>query len=59
MQQFFEEENTKFGVTRVEALRRTKQMIREETDNLSGLTSKLKSYLNDLDSCFAVFDAQE
>ena len=59
MQQFFEAENTKFGVTRVEALRRTKLMIREETDNLAGLTSKLRSYLNDLEPCFAVFKAQE
>ena len=34
-------------------------MIRNETDNLAGLTSKLKSYLNDLEPCFAVFEAQE
>ena len=59
MQTYFDTELEKFGVTRAEALSRTKQMIRDETDNISGLTSKLKGYLNDLDAAFAVFEAQE
>ena len=59
MQKFFDCENEKFGVTRIEALSRTKLMIRKETEHISGLTSKLNGYLKDLDMAFAVFEGQE
>ena len=41
-------EANKFGVTKAEALSTTREMIREEAEQISGLTCKLKGYLNDL-----------
>ena len=34
-------------------------MLRDESGEISGITSKLKSYFMDLNSAFLVFDAQE
>ena len=59
MEKFFKAETSKFGVTSQEALQRTEIMIRNESEQVNGLTSKLKSYLNDLDAALAVFEAQE
>ena len=57
MDRFWKMEANKFGVTKAEALSTTREMIREEAEQISGLTCKLKGYLNDLQAAFDVFDA--
>ena len=42
-----------------EALERTRLMLQNNSEHIAGLTCKLKSYLNDLEGVFAVFEAQE
>ena len=59
MYNFCKVENDSFGVTKAEAVTRTKHMIREEAEQINGLTRMLKSYLTDLDAAFAVFECQE
>ena len=34
-------------------------MLQAKSENIAGLTCKLKDYINDLDAAYAVFDAQE
>ena len=34
-------------------------MLRDQSEKVAALTGPLKSYLNDLDNAFAVFEAQE
>ena len=48
MQKLFDEENKKFGVTKGEALERTRDMLSKETNKINSVTHKLKSYMNDL-----------
>ena len=59
MENHFEAEFAKFGVTKGDALESTRSVILEEVSTISGLTSKLKGYLCDLEGAFAVFEAQE
>ena len=46
-------------MSNAEALERTRKMLQNNSEHIAGLTSKLKSYLNDLEAVFAVFEAQE
>ena len=57
MTRVFEAEMGKFGTTKADALSRTRQMVRDEADTVGGLTGILRSYLNDLEAAFAVFNA--
>jgi len=57
MQKFFDEAYSNFGVTKSEALVKTRKMIIDETEKLQGLSVKLKSYLEDLEAAFVVLEA--
>ena len=46
-------------MSNAEALERTRSMLQNNSEHIAGLTCKLKSYLNDLEAVFAVFEAQE
>jgi len=59
MDQFCSAEESKFGVSKPEAIEKTRKMVLDESEELQGSTRKLRSYLNDLDAAFRVFEAQD
>ena len=56
---YFNKQLEEIGVSNGEALERTRTMLQNNSEHIAGLTCKLKSYLNDLEAVFAVFEAQE
>ena len=57
MEEYFKIESAKFGVTKEDLLEKTRSMVIEETKKVSAITTRLKNYMCDLDSVFAVFEA--
>lgn len=56
---FCDAETAKFGVTKSEAMARTRAHFKSKTEKILGHTYMLKTYLLDIEAALKVFEAQE
>lgn len=59
LKKFCDLELSKFGVTKSEAMARTRAHFQSKTEKIMGHTYRLRTYLLDLEAAFDVFETQE